>query len=260
MSLQKIIIDQLENKNQPLLHRLAADKEYFEEFSKYVEKNLKVDLEKFINAIYKSSGGNINLRDDNNETALYPAFENRNYDMIRILKLCGADIGDFKKEINERIKEATGKIIEISLNNTNNVSRITRAARDITNVRGMHRYLDVNYNTKAFIAACAGSFGFAMIINAIKSNYYNGTYVPITNHSSDNFVIDRVNTFVGLALGIIAYKTIQALPEIAENISDLWHRRLESRHNQSQVSRYQEIRNNIMVSEVAEHISYAVKR
>ncbi|WCR54241.1 MAG: hypothetical protein PG981_001263 [Wolbachia endosymbiont of Ctenocephalides orientis wCori] len=60
MLLQRIIIDKLEKL---FLHRLAIDKKYFEEFSKYVEKNLKIDLEEFINSIYKSSGGDINFRD-----------------------------------------------------------------------------------------------------------------------------------------------------------------------------------------------------
>ncbi|WCR54240.1 MAG: hypothetical protein PG981_001262 [Wolbachia endosymbiont of Ctenocephalides orientis wCori] len=59
----------------------------------------------------------------------------------------------------------------------------------------------------------------------MKGNYYNGTCVPIAHYAGDNFITDRVSTFVGFALGVIAYKTIQALPQLTENISDLWHRR-----------------------------------
>ncbi|WP_353285521.1 hypothetical protein [Wolbachia endosymbiont (group A) of Andrena helvola] len=90
MLLQRIIIDQLEKiSGQSFLHKLATDKEYFKEVSRYLEENHKMSLEEFIISIYRSSGGDVNFRDYKDEAALYSASENDNQDMVRILTSCG---------------------------------------------------------------------------------------------------------------------------------------------------------------------------
>ncbi|WP_237342924.1 hypothetical protein [Wolbachia endosymbiont of Folsomia candida] len=240
MSLQKIIIDQLEKKlDQPFLHKLATDKKYFEEISKYLKHNLNISLEKFIRSVYRSSGGDINLRDHKGETALYPASENFNQGMVRILKSCGMNISDFNREVSNKIWENCKKSRRISLINEANISNICDAIRSTTSAENVLQHL---------VSATVGlivNTTTTMIINAINGDYYNNSIIPIIHRSSTDFIANRVNNIIGFTFGTMAHKFAQITPELVRNISDLLHNRLEERSNDLEIARYEKIQENV---------------
>lgn len=96
-----------------------------------------MSLEEFICSTYRSSGGDINFRDHNGETALYPASENFNKDMVNILKSCGMNIDDFSCEVSSKIWEHFKKSRRISSINEINISNIRDAIRSTTSAENV---------------------------------------------------------------------------------------------------------------------------
>ncbi len=254
MLLQRIIVDQLEKiSGQSFLHKLATDKEYFKEVSRYLEENHKMSLEEFVISVYRSSGGDVNFRDYKDEAALYSASENDNQDMVRILTSCGISIDDFNCEISNRIQEKSEQSRRISLSNNANVSHIYEIIRRITNIRDAFQHLDLRHSDKRpFIVGCT-SFVSLMAINAIKGNYYNGpgslTCIPVFHANMSNFsdfTTDRINTFASFIIGTIAYKTAQNISTLVRDVSSLLHNRLEVQKNESEIARYKKIQENVI--------------
>lgn len=237
MLLQRIIIDQLEKiSGQSFLHKLATDKEYFKEVSRYLEENHKMSLEEFIISVYRSSGGDVNFRDYKDEAAF------------------GISIDDFNCEISNRIQEKSEQSRRISLSNNANVSHIYEIIRRITNIRDAFQHLDLRHSDKRpFIVGCITSFVSLMAINAIKGNYYNGpgslTCIPVFHANMSNFsdfTTDRINTFASFIIGTIAYKAAQNISTLVRDVSSLLHNRLEVQKNESEIARYKKIQENVI--------------